>query len=136
MAVAPRFFITEHFVRSPGPGGQNVNKVATAVELRVDVGASALADDVKARLRKLAGSRMTADGILIIHAHQHRTQARNREAARARLDDLIERASRRPRPRRATKPSAMARERRVQAKKTRGVLKRFRTQTGKRSDED
>ena len=135
MAVAPRF-ITEHFVRSPGPGGQNVNKVATAVELRVDVGASALADDVKARLRKLAGARMTADGILIIHAHQHRTQAKNREAARARLDDLIERASRRPRPRRATKPSAMARERRVQTKKTRGALKRSRTQTNKRSDED
>jgi ribosome-associated protein len=106
------------------------------VELRVDVGASALAEDVKARLRKLAGARMTADGILIIHAHQHRTQAKNREAARARLDDLIERATRRPRPRRATKPSAVARERRVQAKKTHGVLKRSRAQTKRLSDDD
>ena len=122
-----RPFITEHFIRSSGPGGQNVNKVASAVELRFDVGASPLADDVKERLRKLAGARMTADGVLVIRAHQHRTQARNREAARARLDDLIGRATRRPRARRATKPSAAARERRVQAKKTRGALKRSRT---------
>ncbi len=125
MVVDARF-VAEHFVRSSGPGGQNVNKVASAVELRFDAAASALTDDVKARLRKLAGSRMTADGVLVIHAHEHRTQAKNREAARARLADLIERASRRPRTRRPTRPPAVARDRRIQAKKTRGVLKRAR----------
>ena len=126
--------IAERFIRSPGPGGQNVNKVASAVELRFDAAASSLPDDVQTRLRKLAGSRMTDDGVLVIHAREHRTQAKNREAARARLDDLIARASRRPRPRRRTTPPAVARERRIHVKKTRGTLKRQRS--GKRGGAD
>jgi ribosome-associated protein len=128
--------LTERFIRSPGPGGQNVNKVATAVELRFDVDASPLAEEVKVRLRQLAGARMTVDGVLVIHAHEHRTQAKNRVAARARLDELIAQATRRPRARRATKPTAAARERRVQAKKTRGALKRRRAGGKKLASDD
>jgi ribosome-associated protein len=126
--------LSESFIRGSGPGGQNVNKVATAVQLRFDVRNSpSLPDDVRARLERLAGKRLTSGGVLVITAQRHRTQERNREDAQARLIDLIRQAAERPKPRRKTRPTLASKKRRLDAKSQRSQIKRFRV--GKPTEE-
>ena len=116
--------IEERFIRSAGPGGQNVNKVATAVQLRFDAWHSPAIDDrMRHRLRAVAGTRLTADGVLVIEARRHRTQWQNREDARERLVTLLREAARTPRRRRATAPTRASKERRVESKQRRARTK-------------
>jgi ribosome-associated protein len=119
--------LDESFIRSSGPGGQNVNKLSTAVQLRFDVRRSpSLTDEVRARLARLAGRRLTRDGVLIITAQNHRTQERNRADALDRLIELIRQAAVRPVPRRATRPTKASRRRRLDSKKRRSGIKALR----------
>jgi ribosome-associated protein len=119
--------LEERFIRASGPGGQNVNKLSSAVQLRFDVRHSpSLPDDVRARLERLAGRRLTREGVLVIIAQRHRTQERNRADALERLTELIQRAAVAPVPRRPTKPTKSSRERRLESKKRRSSIKGLR----------
>jgi ribosome-associated protein len=129
--ITPSFLIDESelqfiFVRSSGPGGQNVNKVATAAQLRFDVMNSSLPEDVKERLKHLAGRKITDEGVLLIEAKKFRTQEQNREEALNRFIELVRRSFEKPRARRKTKPTRASKEKRIKEKKVRGEIKRMR----------
>jgi len=123
----PESELEESFVRSSGPGGQNVNKVATAVQLRFDIRSSpSLPGEVKERLLRLAGNRVTTEGVLIVEARRYRTQERNRQDARDRLAALVKRATEKPKPRKATRPTRASKERRLEDKRRQAEKKRNR----------
>ena len=124
--------LDEHFIRAPGPGGQNVNKVASAVQLRFDAAQSpSLTLELRQRVIRLAGRRASNDGVIMIDAHRFRTRERNREDALERLVDLIRRAAHRPKPRKKTKPTRGSKERRLKAKSQRSGIKRLRGTVGR-----
>jgi ribosome-associated protein len=119
--------LEERFIRSPGPGGQNVNKLSTAVQLRFDVARSpSLPDDVRRRLVRIAGRRISTEGILTIAAHRFRTRERNRQDAVERLVDLVRLAAHQPKPRKPTRPTIASKERRLASKRQRSMVKRHR----------
>jgi ribosome-associated protein len=117
------------FVRASGPGGQNVNKVATAAQLRFDVNASSLPEDVRRRLIRLAGNRVTTEGVLLVEAKRFRTQEQNRDDAVQRFVELVRKALIPPKPRKQTRPTAASKAKRIKAKKLRGDTKRLRTKS-------
>jgi len=134
LEITPSFFIDERelqfdFIRAAGPGGQNVNKVATAVQMRFDIANSSLASDIKGRLIQLAGKRVNADGVLLIEAKRFRTQEQNREDAVQRLVELLRQALTPPVPRKKTKPTAASKIKRLTSKKVKGAIKRMRKQS-------
>ncbi len=129
--IIPDEELHESFFRASGPGGQNVNKVSTAVELRFDVRQSpSLPPSIRARLVRLAGRRLTKDGVLVIRADRFRTQEQNRSDARERLAELIEEATKEPKPRIKTRPTKASKERRIEGKTRRSVVKKGRGKVG------